>query len=52
MVKTDQLNSSIYFNSPIYSIKIPEWVDSYIFNLQVVRKMIIDTVRNTVKEKK
>jgi uncharacterized protein (TIGR02466 family) len=27
MAKTDQLNSSIYFSSPVYSIEIPEWVD-------------------------
>jgi len=26
MAKTDQLNSSIYFSTPIYSIEIPEWV--------------------------
>jgi hypothetical protein len=27
MAKTDQLNSSIYFSTPVYSIEIPEWVD-------------------------
>ena len=27
MAKTDQLNSSIYFSSPVYSIEIPEWVN-------------------------
>jgi uncharacterized protein (TIGR02466 family) len=26
MAKTDQLNSSLYFSTPIYSIEIPEWV--------------------------
>ena len=27
MAKTDQLTSSVYFSSPVYSIEIPEWVD-------------------------
>jgi hypothetical protein len=27
MAKTDQLNSSIYFSTPVYSIEIPEWVN-------------------------
>ena len=27
MAVTDQLQSSLYFQTPIYSIEIPEWVD-------------------------
>ena len=27
MAKTDQLQASVYFSSPVYSIEIPEWVD-------------------------
>jgi hypothetical protein len=27
MAKTDQLQTSVYFISPIYHIEIPEWVD-------------------------
>ena len=58
MSKTDQPPEFVYFSSPVYSIEIPERVDDGVepfrfihFNLQTVRKMIIDTVRNTVKEK-
>ena len=28
MAKTDQLQASVYFSSPIYYIEIPEWVDN------------------------
>ena len=28
MAKTDQLQTSVYFSSPIYYIEIPEWVDN------------------------
>jgi hypothetical protein len=27
MAVTDQLQTSLYFQTPIYSIEIPEWVD-------------------------
>ena len=27
MAKTDQLQASVYFSTPVYSIEIPEWVD-------------------------
>ena len=27
MAKSDQLQASVYFSSPVYSIEIPEWVD-------------------------
>ena len=42
MTKTDQLTSSIYFSSPIYSIEVPEWVnytnkicDKYLFSSSI-----------------
>ena len=28
MEKEDQLQAAIYFSSPVYSIDIPEWVNS------------------------
>ena len=27
MAKTDQLQASVYFSTPVYSIEIPEWID-------------------------
>jgi uncharacterized protein (TIGR02466 family) len=46
MAKTDQLTSSIYFSSPIYSIEIPEWVDDA---NKVCDKYIKDARKNNVK---
>ena len=46
MAKTDQLNSSIYFSSPVYSIEIPEWVDDA---NKVCDKYIKDAKKNNVK---
>jgi uncharacterized protein (TIGR02466 family) len=46
MAKTDQLTSSVYFSSPIYSIEIPEWVDDA---NKVCDKYIKDARKNNVK---
>jgi uncharacterized protein (TIGR02466 family) len=46
MAKTDQLTSSVYFSSPIYSIEIPEWVDHA---NKVCDKYIKDARKNNVK---
>jgi hypothetical protein len=46
MAKTDQLTSSIYFSSPIYSIEIPEWVDDA---NKVCDKYIKEARKNNVK---
>ena len=53
MAKTDQLNSSIYFSTPIYSIEIPEWVshvdkvcDKYI---KAAKKIILKQLKNVKK---
>ena len=27
MAKTDQLQASVYFSTPVYSVEIPEWVE-------------------------
>jgi uncharacterized protein (TIGR02466 family) len=46
MAKTDQLTSSVYFSSPVYSIEIPEWVDDA---NKVCDKYIKDARKNNVK---
>ena len=46
MAKTDQLNSSIYFSSPVYSIEIPEWVDDA---NKVCDKYIKEAKKNNAK---
>ena len=46
MAKTDQLNSSIYFSSPVYSIEIPEWVDDA---NKVCDKYIKESKKNNAK---
>jgi hypothetical protein len=58
MAKTDQLNSSIYFSSPVYSIEIPEWVDDankvcdkYIKDAKkIMLKLLKKEKRNLVKK--
>ena len=58
MAKTDQLNSSIYFSSPVYSIEIPEWVDDankvcdkYIKDAKkIMLKLSKNVKRNLVKK--
>ena len=46
MAKTDQLNSSIYFSSPVYSIEIPEWVED---TNKVCDKYIKEAKKNNIK---
>ena len=46
MAKTDQLNSSIYFSTPVYSIEIPEWVDD---TNKVCDKYIKEAKKNNAK---
>ena len=46
MTKTDQLASSIYFSSPIYSIEIPEWVDD---TNKICDKYIKEVKKNNIK---
>jgi len=46
MTKTDQLTSSIYFSSPVYSIEIPEWVDD---TNKICDKYIKDARKNNAK---
>jgi len=47
MAKTDQLTSSIYFSSPIYSIEIPEWVD---YTNKICDKYIKEARKNNAIE--
>ena len=46
MAKTDQLTSSVYFSSPVYSIEIPEWVDD---TNKICDKYIKDSRKNNIK---
>ena len=46
MAKTDQLQASVYFSSPVYSIEIPEWVNDA---NKVCDKYIKDAKKNNVK---
>ena len=46
MAKTDQLQASVYFSSPVYSIEIPEWVDD---TNKVCDKYIKDAKKNNAK---
>jgi hypothetical protein len=46
MAKTDQLQASVYFSSPVYSIEIPEWVDDA---NKVCDKYIKDAKKNNAK---
>jgi uncharacterized protein (TIGR02466 family) len=46
MAKTDNLQVGNYFSSPIYSIEIPEWVDSV---NKICDKYIKDAKKNNVK---
>jgi len=51
MAKTDQLQGSVYFSSPIYSIEIPEWVNDV---NKVCNKYIKEAKKNnnkTIKER-
>jgi len=46
MAKTNQLNSAVYFSSPIYSIEISEWVDDI---NKICDKYIKEARKNNVK---
>jgi len=46
MAKTDQLQASVYFSSPVYSIEIPEWVDDV---NKICDKYIKDAKKITLK---
>jgi len=46
MAKDDQLQASVYFSSPVYSIEIPEWVDDA---NKVCDKYIKDAKKNNAK---
>ena len=46
MAKTDQLQASVYFSSPVYSIEIPEWVDDV---NKVCDKYVKDAKKNNAK---
>ena len=46
MSKTDQLTSSIYFSSPIYTIEIPEWVNK---TNKICDKFIKEAKKNYTK---
>jgi len=46
MTKTDQLTSSIYFSSPIYSIEVPEWVN---YTNKICDKYLKKVKKNNVK---
>jgi hypothetical protein len=58
MSKTDQLQASVYFSSPVYSIEIPEWVDDvnkvcdkYIKDAKkIMLKLLKNEKRNLVKK--
>jgi hypothetical protein len=58
MAKTDQLQASVYFSSPVYSIEIPEWVDDankvcdkYIKDAKkIMLKLLKNVKRNLVKK--
>jgi hypothetical protein len=51
MAKTDQLNSSIYFSTPVYSIEIPEWVDHVDKVCDKYIKAAKDNNRKNVKQR-
>ena len=46
MAKTDQLQASVYFSSPVYSIEITEWVDD---TNKICDKYIKDAKKNNAK---
>ena len=46
MAKTDQLQASVYFSSPVYSIEIPEWVND---TNKICDKYIKDAKKNNAK---
>ena len=46
MAKTDQLQASVYFSSPAYSIEIPEWVDDV---NKICDKYVEDAKKNNAK---
>jgi uncharacterized protein (TIGR02466 family) len=46
MAKTDQLQASVYFSSPVYSIEIPEWVED---TNKVCDKYIKEAKKNNAK---
>ena len=46
MAKTDQLQASVYFSSPVYSIEIPEWVDDV---NKICDKYVKDAKKNNAK---
>ena len=46
MTKTDQLTSSIYFSSPIYSIEVPEWVN---YTNKICDKYLKKVKKNNIK---
>jgi len=46
MSKTDQLHTSVYFSSPIYSIQIPEWLDKL---NKICDKYIKEAKKNNLK---
>lgn len=58
MAKTDQLKTSLYFQTPIYHIEIPEWVDhvdkvceKYVKNAKKVNQKTIKNREKILKKK-
>ena len=46
MAKDDQLQASVYFSSPVYSIEIPEWVNDV---NKVCDKYVKEAKKNNAK---
>ena len=51
MAKTDQLQASVYFSSPVYSIEIPEWVDDVNKVCDKYVKAAKDNNKKAIKER-
>ena len=51
MAKTDQLQASVYFSSPVYSIEIPEWVDDVNKACDKYVKAAKDNNKKSIKER-